>query len=254
MTRPDPRGEAVAERRAYLPLYPSERLIVPLLAAHIMRAIREYGIPAAPGAAAIDVGCGGQPLRGELEALGYRYVGVDPFPTPGVPVDHEWAVDAPEVPAEIRGERGYDLVLCTEVLEHVAVWDAAFANLWRLGVPGGRVILTCPAFYMLHEEPLDFWRPTDHALRFFADRHGFVVLRTQRLGDAFDVLGTLLGATELTALSHGRVARRLRNVVTRVKDATARAMLPSSLFRRLIRPSEGLYLANLAVLERPRDS
>ena len=251
MSTSDPRGRPVRERQAYVPLYPQEELIVPLLARHIARALAEHGRPVRPGAAAIDVGCGGQPLRRDLEALGYRYVGVDPWPTPGVPVDHEWAVDAPDVPPEVRVGNGYQLILCTEVLEHVPDWDAAFANLWRLAAPGGQVIITCPAFYALHEEPLDFWRPTEYALRFFAERYGFAVVRADRLGDAFDVLGTLLNATELSATSHRRGSRYLRNVAVRAKDATAAAMRPDSFLRRRLRPSAGLYLVNLAVLERP---
>ncbi len=251
MTAPDPRASGLRERSEYVPLFPQEALIVPLLAEHIARALAECGRHVAPRAVALDVGCGGQPLRRDIEALGYRYVGVDPWPTPGVPVDHEWALDALEIPSELRQEAGYELILCTEVLEHVPDWAAAFANLRELAAPGGRLVLTCPAFYALHEEPQDFWRPTDHALRYFAERHGFVVVRAERLGDAFDVLGTLLGATELAETSQRRRSQYLRLAADWAKDVAFAAMQPDSFFRRRIRPSAHLYLSNLVVLERP---
>lgn len=38
---------------------------------------------------------------------------------------------------------GYDLVLCTEVLEHCAHWRAIVHRAGRLVRPGGRVIITC---------------------------------------------------------------------------------------------------------------
>ena len=252
MTTADPRSDVIRERLEYVPLFPQEELIVPLLAEHIARALAECSRHVRPGAAAIDVGCGGQPLRRDIEMLGYRYVGVDPWPTPGVPVDHEWAIDAPEIPSEVRLENGYELVVCTEVLEHVPDWEAAFANLRELTAPGGRVVLTCPAFYALHEEPQDFWRPTEYALRYFAERHAFAIVYAERLGDAFDVLGTLLGATELTVTSQRRTSRYLRRAAARVKDATLAAMKPDSFLRRHVCPSAPLYLSNLMVLERSR--
>ena len=53
--------------------------------------------------------------------------------------------------------------------------------------------MTCPMFYPLHEEPYDFWRPTLHALDYFARRAGLRVVERQGAGDAWDILGTLLG-------------------------------------------------------------
>src|SRR5262249_61832502 len=73
-----------------------------------------------------------------------------------------------ELPPALVAEAPFDLVLCTEVLEHVADWPAAFTNLRRLAGDEGVVILTCPQFYMLHEEPFDFWRPTGWAIRHYA--------------------------------------------------------------------------------------
>jgi len=77
-------------------------------------------------------------------------------------------------------------------MEHVADWDKAFKNLALLMERGGRVLITCPQFYRLHEEPYDFWRPTLHALRYFGGRAGFRTVHDVAAGGAWDVLGTLL--------------------------------------------------------------
>jgi hypothetical protein len=70
----------------------------------------------------------------------------------------------------------------------------------------GICIVTVPFFYMLHEEPYDFWRPTDHALRHFAASRGLEVLESRRNGDGWDVLGTLLCSTSVCRRRKGFVA------------------------------------------------
>jgi hypothetical protein len=61
-------------------------------------------------------------------------------------------------------------------------------------MPGGRLLITCPHVYILHEEPFDFWRATLHGLKFYAARHGLEEIESEQLGGAFDVFGTMCGA------------------------------------------------------------
>jgi SAM-dependent methyltransferase len=65
----------------------------------------------------------------------------------------------------------YDVVLCCNVLEHVFDLDAALAGLVRLVADDGVVLVSTPFAYPLHDEPGDFWRPTEHALRNLFERH-----------------------------------------------------------------------------------
>ena len=108
----------------------------------------------------------------------------------------------------------YDLILCSEVLEHVSEWDFAFANFRELLAKSGHVIITCPHFFALHEEPFDFWRPTPYAISFFAAKHGLEVDSEERLGTGWDVLGTLLARMRLTPTKltfRARLLARLSN-------------------------------------------
>lgn len=69
---------------------------------------------------------------------------------------------------EYDGE--FDAVLCANVLEHVAEPAAAVAGIARALRPGGVTLVTVPFIYPLHDEPIDFWRFTEHGLRhLFAD-------------------------------------------------------------------------------------
>lgn len=59
----------------------------------------------------------------------------------------------------------HDVILCLNVLEHVYDFDLAIANLRRALRPDGLLVVAVPFTFPLHDEPIDFWRFTEHALR-----------------------------------------------------------------------------------------
>lgn len=113
---------------------------------------------------ALDVN--GSPRR-VLEPLGPAvYIGVDMRPGPKV----DMVVDASMlVPA--FGPRSFDVVVSTEMLEHVLYWRGAVSNMKRVLAPGGLLLVTTrsPGFPQ-HDHPGDYWRFTKQdALEIFAD-------------------------------------------------------------------------------------
>src|SRR4051794_32763285 len=79
----------------------------------------------------LDVGCGGKPYYPFFVPYAAEYVGVDV----GNPAaELEGAVEA--LPVE---DGAFDVVLCTQVLEHVADPALAVRELARVTAPGGRV-------------------------------------------------------------------------------------------------------------------
>lgn len=245
------------ERTAYVPRARQERFIVPLLRKAIGAAIEDSAARTArerPGATrkprVLDIGCGGQPFRGALEASGYSYVSLDTQAQPGIVTDYLAPIDG-DPPDELFAEPRFDLVLCTEVLEHVGDWEGAFANMRRVLAPGGRLIITCPHVYPLHEEPFDFWRPTTHALRFFAERHGLMVAELVRLGTPWDVLGTFLGASAPGPATGGPLSI-LASAIVRPLRSLAFAVIHSGVPQKFVQLKGHMYLSNLAVLEAPK--
>jgi SAM-dependent methyltransferase len=59
----------------------------------------------------------------------------------------------------------FDVILCLNVMEHVYDFRRAFDNLYRAVKPSGTAIVAVPGYYPLHDEPFDYWRFTEHALR-----------------------------------------------------------------------------------------
>ena len=94
-------------------------------------------------------------LRPLVTALGpARYVGVDLQPGPGVD-----AVCAAEDLVARFGARAVDVLISTELIEHVRDWRRVLHNFKQVVKPGGTLLVTTrsPGF-PYHGYPYDFWR------------------------------------------------------------------------------------------------
>jgi SAM-dependent methyltransferase len=106
-------------------------------------------------------------LRPILEAWGpATYVGVDLEPGPGVDL-----ICPAEALVERFGEAAFEVVVSTEVIEHVEDWRAVLSNMKRVLAPDGLLLLTTRSpGYPYHAWPHDFWRYTPEDMRaIFAD-------------------------------------------------------------------------------------
>lgn len=132
-----------------------------------------------------DVGCGEQPLRRKVEIRGANYLGVDVTQNSKNSVNS--LVSIINLPF---CQDSFDVVFCTEVLEHVSKVDQAINELSRIVKPGGIIILTIPFIYPLHEEPWDFYRLTPHQLKLLAEEAKLQLLRLQTSGNEIEVIAT----------------------------------------------------------------
>jgi len=111
----------------------------------------------ATGQRVLDVGCGPKPYY-PFFASAAAYVGVD--------VQENAAADivgsAEAIPAE---DASFDVVLCTQVLEHVDDPAAAVRELHRVAAPGARVLASTHGVMLYHPNPHDLWRWTHEGLR-----------------------------------------------------------------------------------------
>ena len=247
----------MSRRAAMVPSAPSEARIVPLLDRHLDAALAavaaaQRGRAVGP-VTVLDVGCGNQPFAERLRRLGYVYHALDRAPSGEARLDFQVAIEAPaaEFRAVVPGR--FDLVLCTEVLEHVLDWDAAFGNLAAATAEDGYLLLSAPHFYFLHEQPHDYWRPTPHAIAAFAVRHGLQVRQAVRAGDAVDVFLTLGASLWFEPVATGsrlrrRVSRILAGLANRLHGHARRAA--AAMTGRWLRADSPYFLSNVALLAR----
>ena len=105
-------------------------------------------------------------VRPYVESLGPKmYHGVDA--TPGPRVDQ--VVDCGELSVRV-GYAAWDVVITTEMLEHVRDWRACMLELYYSVRPGGLLLITTrsPGF-PYHPFPEDYWRYTNAQMRAILD-------------------------------------------------------------------------------------
>lgn len=133
----------------------------------------------------LDFGCGSKPYRDRFKHV-EDYVGLD-FDNPGHDHKNENVdvfYDGKRIPFT---DSYFDAVLSCEVFEHVFDLEASLKELNRVMKASGKMLVTCPFVWHLHEEPNDFARYTPHALRYLFERNGFEILKIEQRGDFRDV-------------------------------------------------------------------
>jgi hypothetical protein len=190
----------------------------------------------------LDVGCGEQPFRPLVESCGRRYTGMDVEQNRARTVDILSTLEAAPSPAE-----AYPLILCTEVLEHVADVAAAFAGLRRLVAPGGAVVVTVPFVFPLHMEPYDFRRLTLHGVERLAADHRFRVESSARLGRLTDVLAMLIADASILPVSRSLFAKA-KVVLLRGAAALLVRIFNSRALSAGVAINSNAYLSNGVVL------
>jgi SAM-dependent methyltransferase len=132
----------------------------------------------------LSVGAGGEINRRLLEVarrrdLAVTQLDIDPARRPDVVGDIcTWQSPAP-----------FDVVVISEVLEHVPDPPAVVANLLTLLRPGGRLVATVPFIFPIHDEPHDYYRYTRHGLEHLLREFRDVTIRARSTWpEAFGVL------------------------------------------------------------------
>lgn len=122
------------------------------------RWVRQQAAAVAPGARVLDVGAGSCPYRDAFAHCDYRTQ--DFTALQGVQLRHgeygqiDYVCDAAAIPVE---DACFDVVLCTEMLEHVPRPEQVIAEFARILKPGGCLLMTAPLGSGLHQTPYHFY-------------------------------------------------------------------------------------------------
>ena len=188
----------------------------------------------------LDVGSGAKPYR-PFFAGATEYVGVDE--ADAAADVQAWAEHLP-VP-----DGHFEVVLCTQVLEHAADPAQAVRELRRVVAPGGRVLASTHGVQVYHPNPVDLQRWTHAGLRLLFEGSADWSTLTVTPGSGTTACVAMLVSIYLDLLARrGRVEPLGRAVVAGVNTA-ARAIDRSS--RVLREPGPGTIFANYHVTAIP---
>jgi SAM-dependent methyltransferase len=141
-----------------------------------------------PGARVVDIGAGDAPYRDLFGHVEY------------ITVDWEQSMHAGARRSDIiasaeslpLADGSVDVVVMTEVLEHIGDPSAALLEMARVLRPHGEIALTVPFVWILHEMPHDYFRYTPSALVMLLENAGFDQVVVSPRGDYFSTLAQLM--------------------------------------------------------------
>lgn len=70
----------------------------------------------------------------------------------------------------------FDLVICTQVLEHVREPQIVLNEFFRIAKAGGSICISAPQGWGVHQAPYDFYRYTHFGLRYLLEKAGFEMI------------------------------------------------------------------------------
>ena len=177
----------------------------------------------------LDVGCGVKPYYPYFAPVASEYVGVDV-------VENAAAELLGPVEALPVDDASFDVVLCTQVLEHCDDPAQAVRELRRVTAPGGRVLASTHGVQVYHPSPVDYWRWTHAGLeRLFADNGHWSALSVVPAAGTGSGLAMLLATFVEIACRRSVVARPpvwMLNRIGTALDARSRQLrepVPGSL-------------------------
>lgn len=121
----------------------------------------------------LDFGCGGSPYRSLFPKANYNRADCAGIANLDYVINEDGAIDEPD--------NTFDLILSTQVLEHVPDPATYLAEARRLLKPGGLLLCSTHGSFEDHACPDDFWRWTSEGLRRTLIAAGFAVEQMSKL-------------------------------------------------------------------------
>lgn len=196
------------------------------------------------GISVLDAGCGTKPYLPFVAPYAAMYRGLDTVPG-------EYVDDVGVVESLPYADESFDLVLCTQVFEHLSDPAAATREIHRVLKPGGVALVSTHGVFLYHPDPAgtdkDYWRWTHSGLRkLFCDNATWRDVETHPNGDFVACISYLIAQFVDEAASRvlpGPLRRGVVSALNRAGEALDRRFPPRA---RVPRP--GSLSANYLVV------
>jgi SAM-dependent methyltransferase len=166
-------------------LAPSSRIIADLVGEFYSIVIPKY----VSGDLA-DLGCGKAPLLGAYRPLCTSILLADWANSAHANPLLDLSIDLNE-PLISLAASSFDVVILSDVLEHIREPELLMSEISRILKPGGYLLLNVPFAYWIHEAPYDYYRYTRFALERFVQKSGMQVIVLVPLGGWSEVIADL---------------------------------------------------------------
>lgn len=163
----------------------SSRLGADIIAQFYENNIKEYA-----HGRLLDLGCGKVPLYHAYKDYIEENICVDWGNSFHKNEHLDFTMDLNEKLSLSDGE--FNTVILSDVLEHIKEPRQLCIELNRILKENGILIMNVPFFYWLHEEPHDYYRYTQHALRSLAEESGFRIIKLEPTGGVPEILADIL--------------------------------------------------------------
>src|SRR6185295_880874 len=155
-------------------------------------AVKHFAKSVPPDAKVLDVAAGLKPYQQYFAHCDYEstdfaevqefYNNLDDGNRDNLASRHTYVCPIEKIPV---ADGSYDIVLCTQVLEHVPYPSKALQELHRVLRNSGQLFVTVPQGYGIHGEPYNFFYFTKYGLELILKDAGFEVLNIRERGGYF---------------------------------------------------------------------
>jgi SAM-dependent methyltransferase len=137
----------------------------------------------------LDVGCGNKPYIKIIEPVCEEYIGLDR----SISLYGTDAVDIIGSADKLSfDDASLDTVVSFQVLEHLSEPEHFIREAYRVLKPDGKLLLTTPFMWGIHEEPYDYYRYTKYGLEYLLKKNGFDIISIIQKGSLWTIFSMFI--------------------------------------------------------------
>ncbi len=134
----------------------------------------------------LDAGAGTLPYRRYFAHAHYEATDFEDAFYKESKIPYDFLCNLESIP---KADDSYDVVVNTQVLEHVENPEAVLKEFFRILKPGGKLFLTAPQGWGIHGTPYHFFNFTQYGLQSLFKKAGFEIVSIEPRGGMFWYLG-----------------------------------------------------------------
>ena len=134
----------------------------------------------------LDIGCGSSPFEKYFTPHIEKYLRHEHPEASKTNINYDFLSELPKITAK---DNSMDTIISFSVLEHVSKPFDTLKEFNRILNNNGKIIISVPQYWHLHEEPHDYLRFTKYILQEELNKAGFKIVYMKEMGKSFALVG-----------------------------------------------------------------